>query len=287
MTSFDFTVTTDEGYEYRPFTTGHSVGFHVTAPNGHRQVLFLNPSGASDDGVACTFLYHGDVDKDADEITDNDLVDQVESTVFYNLFDDVTTADTLARLDLEGDGVMAIGCEALPQEIELRAAEIAERTDLDRHGFKNFPFRAARFGAGDHLPPDATFVNLDRVAEWLHLYGVPAYTAQTGGGVAVLYAGARNADWDGEEDTPEYPVGLGAGWFEGPDSKPYAVTGDFTITTNEMDPDKTIQLPPHITELECAWLALHLLTDGVARWVQYGPRMHVAKAKPVGPAITA
>jgi uncharacterized protein YcnI len=64
----------DSGVTYRPILGG----WEATADTGEVRHIYLNPSGGSDDGVACVFLYvgpAGDLDQDA-------------PVVHFDLFDD-------------------------------------------------------------------------------------------------------------------------------------------------------------------------------------------------------
>lgn len=58
---------TPDGHEFTAWTDGHAIGFHVTSPTGRREVIHLNPSGATDDGIATVTLYHGAAGEPADE----------------------------------------------------------------------------------------------------------------------------------------------------------------------------------------------------------------------------
>jgi hypothetical protein len=50
----------EDGATYTPWTNGWSVGYHVTFNDDRpAEYLYLNPSGGSDDGVDCAFIYQG------------------------------------------------------------------------------------------------------------------------------------------------------------------------------------------------------------------------------------
>jgi hypothetical protein len=55
-------------------------------------------------------------------------------------------------------------------------------------------------------------LNLDTIVEQVRRAGVHAYVAQTGGGVATIYAGPLRV----EGELEYYAVAAGPGWFEGP-----------------------------------------------------------------------
>ncbi len=60
-------VKTEDGATYTPWTDGWAIGFHVRHDDGREEYVYLNPSGASDDGQNTVFLYqgsHGDPGKD-------------------------------------------------------------------------------------------------------------------------------------------------------------------------------------------------------------------------------
>jgi hypothetical protein len=54
------TITTEEGFVYEPWSDGWAVGYKVTSRSGRVRYLYLNPSGASDDGCAVVFVYAND-----------------------------------------------------------------------------------------------------------------------------------------------------------------------------------------------------------------------------------
>jgi hypothetical protein len=55
-------------------------------------------------------------------------------------------------------------------------------------------------------------LNLDSIVGRVRRTGVHAYVAQTGGGVATIYAGPLRV----EGELEYYAVAAGPGWFEGP-----------------------------------------------------------------------
>lgn len=271
MNRFDFTITTDEGYTYRPFTNGHAVGFIATAPNGKREFLFLNPSGATDDGFADIAVYHGEVDEDvtvdADGYIDDDAIFDSEAQLFFCPFDVDTTADALARLDL---ATMSIGAEPTAEELSLRTAEYVGRLKRDKEQDGPLDFMARDRRASHDV---GVLLDLQLTASWLRLYGVPAEVEHTGGNNALLtVAGGK--------------VNLGPGWFEGTAAnwRAFAGTDDAYLTTDDDDPTSSVRVC--WTELETAWMAINMLT-GRPVFTYHGLRREVAKPVPLGAPITA
>lgn len=257
---FNFTVTTTEGYTYRPFTNGHAVGFHVTAPNGTCEILFINPSGETDDGYASATFYQGTTGPDINAIaSDDDTLYGVTARWHTDLFDIPTTAHALAVNDLK---TMAIGPEPTDVEIALRAAEHA--AELIR-----------KYKEDEVTAP----INLNRVVAWLKLYGVPAYVEQTGGGCATIYAGDRNVDRYGDGDL-YHALAIGPGWFEGPNwTEARADTTDLYIGPHDQGEGDAVSTHAGMTELEIAWLAVNMLT-GAPLWQPGHPQWTPAKATP-------
>ena len=52
-------VTCEDGATYTPWTDGWAVGFRVAHPGSEPEHIYLNPSGGSDDGKPCVFVYNG------------------------------------------------------------------------------------------------------------------------------------------------------------------------------------------------------------------------------------
>lgn len=270
MNRFDFTITTDEGYTYRPFTNGHAVGFIVSAPNGKREFLFLNPSGATDNGFADVAVYLGEVDADVvaddDGYVDDDAIYDPQAMTFISPFDVDTTADTLARKDMAR---MCIGAEPTPEEIALRAAEHADYLTLEIEGLDTLPESVKRTREAHE---GEEILDMDRVMRWLHLYGVPAHIEHGGGNIALLIADGR--------------VSIGPGWYEGPHrTSPHAGTGDCYLTTDEDDDDATVNV--HYGELETAWSAMNMLAGRPVFTTDGTGRRQVVKPTRVGLPITA
>lgn len=264
--NFNFTVTSDGGYTYTPFTDGHVVGFHAVAPNGKVEVVFLDPWKSTENGRATVTVHQGGLTADLSDAP-------VEH--YTELFDVDTTADAIARQDMR---TMAIGAEPLPEEIRLRAAEYAESLN----GTKDLPPQVVRIR---EAYGNVDFVNLDRICDWLHLYGVPAYVEQTGGGCATIYAGEQ-IDRFGDGDL-YWQIAMGPGWFEGPAwTNGHAVIGDFYIGPDDQGDTPPVTVPEGMFDLECAWIAIHVLT-GTEPFQGDGIDRTVVKAKPVGPAITS
>lgn len=248
---FAFTNTTTEGYTYQPFTNGYAVGFYVTAPNGGHQIIFLNPSGETDNGFASITLYNGRTDADIDGITGDDDNALFEATAqeHIDLFDIPTTADALARLDM---ATMAIGDHPTDTEIKLRAAEHTDRLDWEINGSKEVA-DARRIPSG----AEGNVIDLTRVAEWLRLHGVPSTIHHSGGGCWLLLVGERTVQRDGELF---HPVSIGSGWHSTTSGRDTyrASTVDCSIGPDDSDApyEAFTQLHNGITELEVARLAI-------------------------------
>ncbi len=268
---FDFTFKAEEGYAYTPFTNGVAVGYVITAPNGKREIVFLNPSGGTDDGFADIAIYQGELDPDVTVDDDGFLADEKiydpQAMTYIAPFDYDTTADALARIDL---AKMSIGAEPTAEELELRTAEYIGRLkrNTDRDGPEDFMARERRESHHGDL------LDLELVARWLHLYGVPATVEHAGGNSAVVtIAGGR--------------VTLGPGWFEGTAIRWRAFAGtDDAVLSLASSPGG---IRAQWTELETAWMAINILTSrAVFTYADDGAgARRPAKAAPSGPAITA
>lgn len=108
-----------------------------------------------------------------------------------------------------------------------------------------------------------TEFSMDGVVDALNAAGFKAYTEQTGGGCATIYAGERYVD--GEGDT-RFQILAGPGWFagEGLWTEPRADTDDFYIGPDDdgvVDAEDTRSLSDQVTGVEAmvatriiAWL---------------------------------
>lgn len=77
---FEFTVKTEEGATYTPWTNGRAVGFKVTAPDRATRYLYLNPSSTDDLGESNAFVY---LEENPDE--------QCATVCYVNIWDDAVT----------------------------------------------------------------------------------------------------------------------------------------------------------------------------------------------------
>lgn len=60
MSAFDFEARDEtSGVTYHPWTDGWAIGYEVHYPDNRIEFFYLNPSGASDDGVPTVFVYCG------------------------------------------------------------------------------------------------------------------------------------------------------------------------------------------------------------------------------------
>lgn len=72
-----------------------------------------------------------------------------------------------------------------------------------------------------------TVVRFDRITDALKARGIPAYTEQTGGGVATIFAGPR---WEEPGWGHRYTVLCGPGWFQDSHfTNPHGDTEDLNI----------------------------------------------------------
>lgn len=262
---FNFTATTTLGYQYTPYTDGHAVGYVVTAPGGNRQVILLNPGDETENGFASVDVNISEIVSDGDPTTDEHL-DKGDSQSWISLFDDATTADALARDDLR---MMSIGDTPTAAEITLRAAEYADRIEHDRDGTKGLDFIAIEHRANH----EGYLLDLDRIVQWLRLYGVESEIEQNAGGNTALL------NIDGGKVT------FGPAWLEFTGTamnrtwRAWAGTDDSYLTTGEDDPAASISNAGW-SELETAWMAINMLT-GQSPWQYDGNRRTIAKATPV------
>jgi hypothetical protein len=70
-TQFAFTVTSEEGATFTPWTDGRAVGFKVEAAGKPTQYVYLNPSGGTDThniNDSDVFLYHGSTGDDGEPV---------------------------------------------------------------------------------------------------------------------------------------------------------------------------------------------------------------------------
>lgn len=116
---------------------------------------------------------------------------------------------------------------------------------------------------------DDTNFSLDAVVAALRDASIPAYVAQTGGGIATIFAGtpvkATTTDHLNEpHEYDQYPILAGPGWFEGPGwTDGHASTAEFYIGPDD-DDDNYVTLADVFTDDgDAVATAVRLITEAV------------------------
>jgi hypothetical protein len=110
-------------------------------------------------------------------------------------------------------------------------------------------------------------IRLDHVTDALKARGVPAYTEQTGGGVATIYAGPR---WEEDGWGYRYAALCGPGWFQDSHfTNPHADTGDLNVGADNEDGGDYIRVPEsatweQIVDLIVAYVAVQVAINPLA-----------------------
>lgn len=71
---FNFTVATEQGATYTPWTDGWGIGYKVTAPGQPDRFIFLNPSDADTLGEANCFIYVESVDVSVPDVVPENAI---------------------------------------------------------------------------------------------------------------------------------------------------------------------------------------------------------------------
>ena len=109
--------------------------------------------------------------------------------------------------------------------------------------------------------------SMNEVTEALHALGHPAYTEQTGGGCATIYAGPR---WDEPGWGSRYAAIAGPGWFANYRwTDPRGDTDDFYVGADDDGvTDATSAKDMTVAEI------VELIVAAIARAAEYAPSLH-------------